>query len=35
MKALTMGDNDVPRVDLSLCFGCAACATGYPEEAVN
>ena len=35
VSALTMGDDDIPRVDLTLCLGCAACATGCPEEAVK
>ena len=26
---------DVPQVDLNLCFGCAVCATGCPSDAVQ
>jgi Pyruvate/2-oxoacid:ferredoxin oxidoreductase delta subunit len=33
-EALTMGENDVPQVDLDRCFGCAVCATGCPSEAI-
>ena len=33
-EALTMGDNDVPEVNLDRCFGCAVCATGCPTEAI-
>jgi len=29
-----MIDNDLPEVDLDLCFGCAVCVTGCPEGAV-
>jgi len=32
--ALTMGENDVPGVDLDRCFGCAICATGCPSDAI-
>ncbi|MBW1786896.1 MAG: 4Fe-4S binding protein [Deltaproteobacteria bacterium] len=34
-EALTMGDDDVPKVNLDLCFGCAVCATGCTEEAIT
>jgi Pyruvate/2-oxoacid:ferredoxin oxidoreductase delta subunit len=34
-RALTMGEDDVPKVDLDTCFGCAVCATGCQEEAVK
>lgn len=33
-EALTMGENDVPEVNLDRCFGCAVCATGCPSEAI-
>jgi Pyruvate/2-oxoacid:ferredoxin oxidoreductase delta subunit len=33
-EALTMGENDLPVVNLDRCFGCAACATGCPTEAI-
>ena len=33
-EALTMGEKDVPVVDLDRCFGCAVCATGCPEDAI-
>ncbi len=33
-EALTMGDNDIPQVNLDRCFGCAVCATGCPTEAI-
>jgi formate hydrogenlyase subunit 6/NADH:ubiquinone oxidoreductase subunit I len=31
---LTLGDDEVPKVDLDRCFGCAVCATGCPSEAI-
>ncbi len=34
-EALTMGDDDVPQVDLNRCFGCAVCATGCSEETIK
>ncbi len=34
-NALVMGDQDVPEVDLNLCFGCAACATGCDDETIS
>ena len=33
-EALTLGEDDVPQVDLHRCFGCAVCATGCPSEAI-
>lgn len=30
-----MGDDDVPVVDLDRCFGCAVCATGCPDDAIQ
>jgi len=33
--ALTMGEDDVPKVDLDRCIGCGICASGCPEEAVT
>jgi ferredoxin len=30
-----MGEDDVPKVDLDTCFGCAVCATGCSEEAIK
>ncbi len=33
-EALTMGDHDVPQVNLDRCFGCAVCATGCQTEAI-
>jgi len=34
-NALVMGDQDVPEVDLNLCFGCAVCATGCNDETIT
>ena len=34
-NALVMGDQDLPEVDLNLCFGCAACATGCNDETIT
>ena len=34
MTALTMGEDDVPKVNLDRCIGCGVCATGCPEEAI-
>ncbi len=34
-NALVMGDQEVPEVDLNLCFGCAACATGCDDETIT
>ncbi len=34
-NALVMGDQGVPEVDLNLCFGCAACATGCDDETIT
>ena len=34
-KALTMGEYDVPVVDLDRCIGCGVCASGCPEEAIT
>ena len=33
-EALTLGDDEVPKIDLDRCFGCAVCATGCPSEAI-
>ena len=33
-EALTLGDNDIPVVNLDRCFGCAVCATGCPTQAI-
>jgi Pyruvate/2-oxoacid:ferredoxin oxidoreductase delta subunit len=33
--ALAMGDEDVPVVDLNVCFGCAVCATGCDENTIS
>lgn len=33
--ALEMSDQDVPEVDLNLCFGCAVCATGCDDDAIT
>ncbi len=33
--ALKMSDQDVPKVDLNLCFGCAVCATGCADETIT
>jgi Pyruvate/2-oxoacid:ferredoxin oxidoreductase delta subunit len=33
-EALTLGDQDIPVVNLDRCFGCAVCATGCPTEAI-
>ena len=33
-EALTLGEDDVPEVDLDACFGCAVCASGCPSEAI-
>jgi Fe-S-cluster-containing hydrogenase component 2 len=30
-----MSEDAVPEVDLDRCFGCAACSTGCPDEAVR
>jgi Pyruvate/2-oxoacid:ferredoxin oxidoreductase delta subunit len=32
--ALTLSDEQPPKVDLDRCFGCAVCATGCAEEAI-
>ena len=34
-KALRLGDDDVPEVNLDSCFGCGVCASGCPEEAIG
>jgi Fe-S-cluster-containing hydrogenase component 2 len=34
MDALSMGEEDVPVVNLDRCIGCGVCATGCPEEAI-
>jgi Pyruvate/2-oxoacid:ferredoxin oxidoreductase delta subunit len=33
--ALTMGEADVPQVDLDRCIGCGVCASGCPEQAIT
>jgi ferredoxin len=35
MTALTLGEEDVPEVDLDRCIGCGVCATGCSEEAIS
>ena len=35
MEALTMGEDEVPDVDLDRCIGCGVCATGCPSEAIE
>jgi Pyruvate/2-oxoacid:ferredoxin oxidoreductase delta subunit len=34
-RALTMGEDDIPVVDLDRCIGCGVCASGCPEEAIE
>ncbi len=34
-EALTMGDEDIPEVNLDFCIGCGVCATGCPEQAIS
>jgi Pyruvate/2-oxoacid:ferredoxin oxidoreductase delta subunit len=34
-EALSMGEDQLPVVDLNRCFGCAVCATGCPEAAIK
>lgn len=34
-EALTLGENDVPEVNLDRCFGCAVCASGCPTEVIG
>jgi Fe-S-cluster-containing hydrogenase component 2 len=34
MDALSMGDDDIPLVNLDRCIGCGVCATGCPSEAI-
>jgi Pyruvate/2-oxoacid:ferredoxin oxidoreductase delta subunit len=34
-EALSMGDDDLPTVNLHRCFGCAVCGTGCPDEAIQ
>jgi Pyruvate/2-oxoacid:ferredoxin oxidoreductase delta subunit len=33
-RAIAMGDDNVPQVNLDLCVGCGVCATGCPEDAI-
>jgi len=33
-KALAMGNENIPIVNLDFCIGCGVCATGCPEEAI-
>ena len=35
MEALSMGQEDLPEVNLDRCIGCGVCATGCPAEAVR
>ena len=35
MDALSMGQEDLPEVNLDRCIGCGVCATGCPAEAVR
>jgi electron transport complex protein RnfB len=35
MEALTMGEDEVPEVELDRCIGCGVCATGCPSEAIE
>jgi Pyruvate/2-oxoacid:ferredoxin oxidoreductase delta subunit len=34
-EALTMGEEDVPEVNLDRCIGCGVCASGCPAEAIG
>lgn len=34
-EALSMGEDDVPKVNLDRCFGCAVCATGCEYDAIS
>ncbi len=34
-EALTMGEEDVPEVNLDGCIGCGVCASGCPSEAIE
>jgi len=34
-RAVAMGDEDVPYVNLDLCVGCGVCASGCPEDAIE
>jgi Pyruvate/2-oxoacid:ferredoxin oxidoreductase delta subunit len=34
-KALSLGEEEVPEVNLDRCIGCGVCATGCPEEAIS
>lgn len=34
-EALSMGEDDVPVVNLGRCFGCGVCATSCPDEAIR
>jgi Pyruvate/2-oxoacid:ferredoxin oxidoreductase delta subunit len=34
-SALTMGEADVPEVDLDRCIGCGVCASSCPEQAIE
>jgi Pyruvate/2-oxoacid:ferredoxin oxidoreductase delta subunit len=33
-EALTMGNEDIPTLNVDRCFGCGVCATGCPESAI-
>ena len=30
-----MNEENLPEVDLNMCFGCAACATGCPSGSIS
>ena len=33
-EALTLGEDNVPKINMDLCFGCGVCATGCLQEAI-